>query len=46
MAYVHTGGALLRFCGANYVRSITSDTPRKAYVIFGLNSTTPAYKSE
>jgi hypothetical protein len=46
MAYVHTGGVLLRFCSQNYVRDIKPDTPTNSYVIYGLDDYTPATQSE
>lgn len=42
LAYMHTGGVLLRFCSQEYVRNITQDTPTNAYVIYGLDDYLPA----
>lgn len=46
LAYVHTGGVLLRFCSAEYVRDIKPSTPTNTYVIYGLDDYTPATESE
>ena len=46
LAYVHTGGVLLRFCSQEYVRDIMPDTPSNTYVILGLDDYTPASQSE
>lgn len=46
LAYVHTGGVLLRFCSQEYVRDIKPDTPTNTYVIYGLDDYTPATQSE
>jgi hypothetical protein len=46
LAYVHTGGVLLRFSSADYVRNIKSNTPTNSYVIYGLDDYTPAIHSE
>lgn len=45
LAYVFTGGVLLRFCSQEYVRDITPDTPSNTYVIYGLDDYTPASNS-
>jgi hypothetical protein len=42
LAYVHTGGVLLRFCSHEYVHDITPDTPTSSYVIYGLDDYLPA----
>jgi hypothetical protein len=46
LAYVHTGGVLLRFCSQQYVRDIKADTPSNTYVIYGLDDYTPATHSK
>jgi hypothetical protein len=46
LAYVDTGGILLRFSSADYVRNIRSNTPTNSYVIYGLDDYTPAIHSE
>lgn len=46
LAYVHTGGVLLRFCSQDYVRDITPSTPTNTFVIYGLDDYMPASKSK
>lgn len=46
LAYIHTGGVLMRFSSADYERNIQSDTPTNTYVIYGLDDYTPAIHSE
>lgn len=40
LAYVHTGGVLLRFCSGEYVRDIKPHTPSQSYIIHGLEDYT------
>jgi hypothetical protein len=40
LAYVHTGGVLLRFCSGEYVRDIKPSTPSQSYIIHGLEDYT------
>lgn len=46
LAYVFTGGVLLRFCSKDYVRDITPDTHPSSYVVSGLDDYTPATRGE
>lgn len=46
LAYMHTGGILLRFCSQDYVRDITPSTPTNTFVIYGLDDYMPASQSK